>query len=434
MELPPGFYELMEHLDTDIEHEKGVKYALYLKKAIYGLKQSSRLWFHTLRDILIKDDGDGDMLVQSDFDECLYLLKGRKGALWAMLLVFVDDIVILAKNTQISTRLKKKLSRHFNVTDQGDLRWILGIQVKYVPCQFVSFSINKYMNDLLERFGDVSSTVKELKVPLPDGTVLIKEGEQRAWVKLRKASEPLNLEGIKHYQQVVGSLMYAVSVCRFDTCMAVYSLACYLHAPTKTHLKYAYHVLRFLIQTKEMELKINVRDFKLTGFVDSNWATSSEGRRSISGYCFTLSPDGGAFSVKCRRQKSVALSSAEAEYLALALCIQEAAYLKQLLEEMLGKAVPAITIYLDNRAAELMARMETSSARTKHIDIRYYFVREMVDRKVVNVAHIEGTNNPADIFTKNLGKKLYIMHSNFVLGHGAGGESGNPPTNPPSRS
>ena len=110
------------------------------------------------------------------------------------------------------------------------------------------------------------------------------------------------------------------------------------------------------------------------------------------------------------------MSSAEAEYLALALACQEAAYIKQLLEEIFGRKLAPILIKLDNTAAEFIAKQEASSDRTKHVDIRYHFIKDMVKKHVVVLDHVPGTDNVADLFTKNLGKHLYSKHAATVLG------------------
>ena len=193
-------------------------------------------------------------------------------------------------------------------------------------------------------------------------------------------------------------------------------LSQHLNQPTKAHLGMSRHVLKYLKGTKDHCVKFekSYSTPHLNGFSDSDWG-ASEDRRSITGYCFRLNENGPLISWKCRKQQTVALSTCEAEYMALAAAIQEAKFLKQLLLDMVGYNTDKVLVNVDNQGAIALAKNPVHHQRSKHIDIKYHFIRSEIQNGHVIVNYVPTENNVADIFTKPVsGRRLNKLYHNIV--------------------
>ena len=142
---------------------------------------------------------------------------------------------------------------------------------------------------------------------------------------------------------------------------------------------------------------------ELSGCSDSDWGRS-EDRRSITGYCFQMNANGPLISWKSKKQQSVALSTCEAEYMALAAAVQEAKFLRQLLADMQGTDVKSVNIHVGNQGAIALAKNPVYHQRSKHIDIRYHFIRSEVQEGAVSLSYVQSERNIADLFTKPVSK------------------------------
>ena len=151
----------------------------------------------------------------------------------------------------------------------------------------------------------------------------------------------------------------------------------------------------------------------MIAFSDSDWAADRETRISVSGFIIYL--NGVAISWKSRAQKGVTLSSSEAEFVALSEAVKEIRFIFQVLRSMGIKVKTPIVVRADNVGAMFMAKNTSISDRTKHVDIRYHFIREFVDQEFIKIVFVSTKENVADIFTKNLPKELFDRHSNNMI-------------------
>jgi hypothetical protein len=159
---------------------------------------------------------------------------------------------------------------------------------------------------------------------------------------------------------------------------------------------------------------IGLRSMLLHGLSDSDWASEPDNRRSVTGYCFFLA--GAVVSSSSKRQTSTALSSAEAEYMALSAAVQEAIFLRALLKFMGFEQLAATEIAVDNQACIAMSQNQTMHRRAKHIDIRHHYIREKVKSGEIVLAYIPTGDNVADIFTKALPRDSFRKHAHTLLG------------------
>jgi len=272
-----------------------------LNKCIYGLKQSPREWYYRLVAFLTPFG-----FVVSSFDPCV-LIYHQNGIIF-FLAVYVDDISLFGSTGPFMDHVKNLLKGEFKVTDMGDLHWLLGIRIEY-DNDAIRLSQTAYIDTILKRFG--LENANPVSYPLDRIHDLSKDSGN-------------NSEGvdIKAYQQIIGSLMYTVTGTRPDLTYTVNRLSQFLSKPTKRHMGAAKHVLRYLKGTRSLKLTYPLgKPLILQGFTDSDYAGCPDTRRSTSGYVFKLADCTIAW--RSRKQRSVATSSTEAEYMALSLAVKQ---------------------------------------------------------------------------------------------------------------
>ncbi len=236
---------------------------------------------------------------------------------------------------------------------------------------------------------------KPVKTPVSNGSKLVKANDDE---------QPVHQE---QYQSAVGSLMYLAVSTRPDISYAVGSLARFNSKPTEKHWTALKRVLRYLKGTVNLGILYSkAKSDSCIGYTDSDYAGDTGDRKSISGYVFVFC--GGAISWKSQKQRCVALSTAEAEYIAMSAATQEAVWLRQLIAEITSSEKTSILLHEDNQSAIAMAKNPQFHGRAKHIDIRHHYVREQVSKGVVTLQYCPSEDMVADIFTKGLGNDPFL--------------------------
>ena len=229
----------------------------------------------------------------------------------------------------------------------------------------------------------------DTKTPLPTG------------VHLTKSETPSSTNLRTKYQQLISTLLYAALGTRPNIAFAVTWLSRFNSDPTEEHLRYTKYVLRYLKGTKSLwiwyDRSLNAG---LIGFSDSDWGENKDDCHSTSGQVFTLA--NGVISWASQRQKTVALSVGESEYMELAATGRQCAWLRSFSVEIGFPFTQATTICADNQAAIFLAINPAVEWRTKHIDIRHHYICEQVETKIIDLYHIAREENPAILFTKPL--------------------------------
>ena len=378
IEQPPGYVE--GHGST----------ACHLQRALYGLRQAPRQWHACLKQELeqhgfSETDGDPGLFVHHSKDSSVYLL------------VYVDDILIVAKDLSMVAWAKNKIMGAFKARDLNEAQLYLGMTIQRDrQARTLKLGQERMVVQLLAKYG--MSDAKSQTVPLNTAIKLSRdEGSP-----LDQAQYP--------YSQLVGSLLHLSNCTRPDIAHSVGVLAKYMSKPTTVHWGAALGVLRYLAGTTDHGVCFGGHkvDCELAGYCDADYAGDLDTRRSTTGYVFVL--NGGAISWSSRRQQTVAASTAEAEYMAAAAATKEALWLRKLLAD-LHFSVNTIVIRADNQGALQLLKNPITSMRSKHIDVLYHFARERVERKEVVFEYVKTELNIADVLTKALPKGKHAFCS-----------------------
>lgn len=368
-----------------------------LKKALYGLKQAPRAWYERINNFLL---GVGFNRLDSDYS--VYVL--RQGDAKTMIAIHVDDLIMISSSVEQLQSVKGMLCQEFEMTDMGPIAYCLGIQIKRDrKNRSISLSQSKYVEDVLKRYG--------MEQCYPIGT------PQDASVTLSKSGASQTEEEVEYmqkvpYQQAVGSLMYAMVGTRPDLAVAVGDVCQFMSNPGVAHWNAVNRIFRYLKGTIDTSLTYCGGSLKLMGYSDANWGGDKDTRRSTTGYMFKLG--GGAVSWNSKRQPTVALSTTEAEYMALTQCTKEAVWLKRLLCDLHYHQVGPIEILEDNQGCMALAKNPVSHARTKHIDIQHHFIREKVQSGEVELRYCRSAQMPADLLTKALTKEAHFKFMDMM--------------------
>jgi hypothetical protein len=221
------------------------------------------------------------------------------------------------------------------------------------------------------------------------------------------------------YQRAVGSLMYVATSTRPDISFSVATLSQFMRNPGSTHWEAAKRVLHYLKGTSDYGITLGTTDGGLEAYVDADWASQAH-RHSMSGYVVLL--NGGPVAWSARKQPLITLSTAEAEYIALTTVAREVLYLQLLVGELYEPVTLPTPVYCDNQAAIALASNNKFHSRTKHIDLRYHFVRDHVKNGTFGLHYCPTDDNVADAFTKALPRpRLQKLCALMSLGSARGG-------------
>jgi hypothetical protein len=350
--------------------------------------------------------------VKSPLDPCLYTKSVNGHTIYVA--IFVDDIIIAGSHESILSSFKTDMKNVYRMKDLGEMESVLGMQIQHDRAGGVlSLAQTKYISDILRRFGFSESN--PVSTPLEPGLKLVRganiaeadaiAGSTSKSMKRGRADKSLDPSHLQ-YREIVGSLMYLMISTRPDLCYAVSYLARYMNCYNSSHYNAAVHVLKYVAGTRSSGI-VYRRNSPLypVGYADSDWGSDLDTRRSTTGYVFMMA--GGPISWKSCLQHTVALSSSEAEYMALSAAAQEAVYLRQLCVSLSIPTTAATTIYEDNSGCIDMSSNPTMNARTKHIDLRYHFTRERCLTGEIDVTKIPTAQNLADMFTKSLPVQVF---------------------------
>lgn len=399
MSQPEGF--------VDPKHPN---YVCKLLRSLYGLKQAAKVWNQTLHDFLLANE-----FHQSVADPCIYYYS--TGSKRIFLAVYVDDLLIVCATETQRDFVKKLLMAKFNMKDLGEAHYILGIQLERENDGSITLSQSTYLCNALEQFG--MSDCKPLSTPTCGGDIAV--------AKLAQKDEFMADPSL--YRQAVGKLNYAAVSTRPDLAFAVSLASRFMASPTNQHWQLIKRIFRYIKATINYGLKIGLNSsFKapLVGFSDADWAGDTSDRKSTTGYIFYLF--GSVVSWNSKKQPTVALSSTEAEYMALAEVTKEAIWIRKFLDSLGYTQTTPTLLMEDNMGAIELAKNPVHHSRTKHIDIRHHFVREKLASNEIELCYIQTGDQIADALTKPLTRdkfdklcqQMLLLPTNDQLPHYGG--------------
>ncbi len=374
----------MEQPEGCIDPERP-DYVCKLEKALYGLKQAPRQWFAKINSFLTRQL----KFKSSPYDPCLYYYNsnGKK----ALISLYVDDLLLAASDLNFLQKIKQDFCKRFKMEDCGEASVCLGLEIhRNRSKKTLHVSQSRYAEKVLKRFGMESSK--------PVVTPMDKQLEQQDI-----EGEPVESS---LYRQAIGCLMYLAVGTRPDIAFAVSRLAQFVEHPTHNLWVAVKRVLRYISGTRDLGIEYSTSEsLSPVGFSDSDWGGCKINRKSTTGYAFTMA--GGAISWKSKKQGCVAQSSSEAEYMALSSAVKEAIWLSKIFDLTTSQSdTNPIAIFVDNQAAIKMSKNDTSSTRTKHIDIQYHFVRDALRKHLFTIVYCPTNDMAADILTKPLQRVL----------------------------
>lgn len=351
--------------------------ACLLNRALYGLKQSPKVWY----DRLAEDLGAvGFTPVPAD--RGLFVRHGKTETVF--ILVYVDDLLIIGPKNGTQQTVDFLLAT-YDCHDLGNASSYLGLQITRDRARRSIF-INQQPNarDLVARYN--MTECKTRSTPLPHDSKLS-----------RADSQPL--DDSTKFARLVGELSYLAVYTRPDLSKSVNSLAKYLSCPTIAHWQAALGIVRYLAGTTGLGIHYQRSETAPHGYCDSDFAADVDTRRSTTAFSFIM--HGGAVSWGSLTQKTVAASTVEAEFMAISTAVKESLSIQKLLRS-LGMEVMPFQIYSDSQGAIALAKGEAISARSKHIAVHYFFSRDRISRGEISLSYIKTGEMAADVLTKAL--------------------------------
>lgn len=432
---PEGFEKTAGATGTTGTSTGGPKLVCKLNRALYGLKQAPRAWNKELHKYVT-----GLGYHQLWCDPGVYTKRTSHDRL-IILCLYVDDTVIAYDKQDELVWLadKQKLQHQYKLSDLGDCQFVLQMVVdRDRTNRTIKLSQKSYIDKLLVKYGMAQANPTNNPCTDEEFTRMLKTPAGTSTSTSAGATGPVGsivtddveLKPLSHgdhtvYMSIVGSLMYAANTLRPDIAYATGVLARSMSAPAVLHLKAAKRVLRYLKGTADLGLTYTAGStspagtagatelqHSLVAYTDASWANDLAGRKSCTGA--VIKYNGCTVSWLSRKQPTVSLSSTEAEYMAATTTLQECLWIRGWLSEVFG-VKPSIQILCDNQSAIALTGNDSIHQRSKHIDIRFHFIRDYVTDGVCTIKYIGTNDQEADILTKAMKSEQFKLLRDRVM-------------------
>ena len=351
----------------------------WLRKGLYGLKQAPRQWNEKFNSFLVSYG-----LEPSQQDPCIYVCRQEEKGL-ILLALYVDDGLLACSKPAVMGKMLKDLDRAFKIrTSDPDV--FVGLEISRCRhSKSISVGQPAYIDRMLARFH--MTDCKPVKTPGVAGSRLTKE------------DVPADEDDFP-YREAVGSLMFAMTCTRPDIAFEVSAVARFVEMPASSHKTAVKRILRYLKGTRDVRIKYAGNNLELESFCDAGYIADVNDPRSQAGRIHTI--NSGAVSWSSSLMKLLAHSTTEAEYMAMDEACKDVAWLRQLLQDMTCRQDGPTPLWSDNTGAIALVHNGEYHPRTRHISVRYHYVRqeEKLGHVVVNFMPTE--EMPADMLTKSL--------------------------------
>ncbi|CAA7027704.1 unnamed protein product [Microthlaspi erraticum] len=346
-----------------------------LRKALYGLRQAPRAWYSRIEGYFEKEG-----FAKCYCEHTLFVKTEKEKILIVSL--YVDDLIYTGNSVELLEEFKASMMREFSMTDLGLMKFFLGVEVVQ-DGYGIFINQQKYAVEILEKFGMENSN--SVRNPIVPGQKLSKEGSG-------ETADPTT------FKQLIGSLRYLTAT-RPDLIYSVNLVSRFMEKPYEEHMLAAKRILRYVKGTTDFGIRYKHNgEEKLVGFVDSDYAGDSDDRKSTSGYVFMMS--GGAISWASKKQAIVTLSTTEAEFVAAAYGACQGVWLRNVLEEIRATQTEGTILYCDNSSTIKLSKNPVMHGRSKHIHVRYHFLRDLVNEGTIQLDYCPTQDQLADFMTK----------------------------------
>nr|GEW86345.1 retrotransposon protein, putative, Ty1-copia subclass [Tanacetum cinerariifolium] len=373
-----------------------------LQRSIYGLKQASRQWNKRF-DEEIKKFG----FIQNCDEPCVY--RKASGSDVAFLILYVNDILIMGNNIRRLKEVKDYLRKCFSMKDLGEAAYILGIKIyRDRSRRLIRLSQSAYIDKILKKYNMHNS--KKGYLPMEVKHDLSNE---------LCASTPVEVAYMKKvpYASAIGSIMYVVRCTRPDVAFVQNLVSRYQQNLGKLHWVAVKHILKYLRNTIDMFLVYRGKpdtELDVTGFCDASWQCDKDDTKSQTGYVFVV--NGGAVDRKSKKQTTIPMHSAQAEYVAASEAAMEAVWIRKFVRDLGVTPLinKPINMYCDNSAAIIFTNEPGIMKGARHFLRRYHYVREQVETGEIKLIKVHTDDNLADLFTKALPRGMVIDHAKGI--------------------
>ena len=405
-------------------------HVMLLEKGLYGLRQGARL-FHEK----FKKDLKAWGFRSGSGDPCLYVKQDGDDQI--RILLFVDDLAIFSDSTEggraLKADLRTKIESKYEYSTGHEEHVYLGMAIHRINKNQIFLTQSRYIEDVMIKFG--FNECRSVKTPSTGAKISIEDCP---------SEDPAANRDATRYREICGVLRWLEQCTRPDISTTLSELCKVQINPGKVHMQALEHLLRYVSSTRDRGILYGRRERDhpyglIVGYTDSNWAGDADTQYSRGG-CVFMSW-GAPVSWTSFKMKSVAASSAESEYMAMAWATREAIWLKALYSSMgysdlsattYGKLCDqdykkvrlskykdpyekAMMLNGDNKAALAMSKNPVLHKRSKHIHIAFHITRQAVQSKVVAPVYMPTGENIADLMTKSLGPKLHDHHTEKLL-------------------
>ena len=404
----------------------GVERMCVVTKPVYGMAQAGRRWQRSLFPWLTGWNANVDgapQLRQSVFDSCVFFchhtVATPSGPRAEVLLIgcYVDDLFVLSSHTDehsLYHQFTTDLAARWDVEDEGDVQDLLSVEIEHKD-DHIHLRQAKYIAKLMDTYAPNGTPASALGAEYPlsahpaSRTPADDALPQLVLTAVEQAADTIDPSLLRAYQSLVGALLYCAVNTRPDVAYAVGMLCRAMGKPTPDLYLAGLRVLYYLHHHRDIGLRYGASDLDLSGMSDSDWAV----RHSTTGYVFTYAL--AAVSWGCKKQATVALSSCEAEIVALSESAKEAVYLSDFLSELGFPARAPTQLATDNTGARDLSYNPEHHDRVKHVERRHFFIRELVEGQRVVVPFVSTHANMADFFTKPLSGKNFFRLRNAIM-------------------
>ena len=399
MKIPKGFYErnnVKNCTSDEFERDNILK----LKRSIYGLKISPKRWYNLFDNAMSKLRFE-----KYPNQPCLYVWREKDK--FALLLLYVDDMLVTS-NCKIKLReIEERLKCDIEINNLGEPKKFLGIEIERDRTKReIKLHQRQFINKILKRFEFENDRIREQATPMNANYHVDKSKSDS---NKSEVTEKVNYP----FRQVIGSLLYLQGGTRPDLTYSTNVLSRCQSNYTSVDISDLKKALRYLRATKNLGLIFRSDGCEnLVGYPDASLGFNDKRGLSTSGYIIFMFGDPIAWRTK--KQKHVALSSAEAEYIAMSLICKEVIYLQELMRRVIKVQVTA-KLYEDNVAAIEIARTEESNTLKHIVKLCYHYVKDLCKEKSVIIEWVKTENQLGDFFTKPLPKDKFIKFRNLIL-------------------